>query len=100
MKVYNEKFESFKETLTQSNEGFVSLRKELEKVNKIRKRLEIENKNLKSRETTYVKQKDKLSDLCKLLQKERGTLRKENSNLKCDLIKLKKQFGLKIEDDD
>ena len=100
MKVYNEKFESFKETLTQSNEGFVSLRKELEKVNKIRKRLEIENKNLKSREVTYVKQKDKLSDLCKVLQKERGTLRKENSSLKCDLIKFKKQFGLKIEDDD
>ena len=98
--LYNEKFESFNGTLSESNKSFVALRSELEKVNKLKKRSDIENKNLKAREVTYIKQKDKLSDLCKLLQKERGNLRKENNNLKFKLVKLKKQFGVKLDDDD
>ena len=100
IKLYNEKFESFNGTLSESNKSFVALRGELEKVNKLKKRSDIENKNLKAREVTYIKQKDKLSDLCKLLQKERGNLRKENNNLKFKLVKLKKQFGVKLDDDD
>eukprot|EP00943_MAST-04B_sp_MAST-4B-sp1_P006921 g6921.t1 len=92
IKLYNEKFESFSGTLSDSNKSFVALRGELEKVNKLKKRFEIENKNCKL--------KDKLSDLCKSLQKERGKLRKENDNLKGVLMKLKKQFGVPLDDDD
>ena len=47
IKLYNEKFESFSGTLSDSNKSFVALRGELEKVNKLKKRFEIENKNCK-----------------------------------------------------
>jgi chromosome segregation ATPase len=106
LEVYTEKFDSFQNTLSQSNEVFGTFKTEMDKMTKTIKKFEKENKSLKKKNSEYeVKtinmlgertdqlaelktlrvQKGKLETLCRTMQTDRAAKKKELEELQAEL---------------
>jgi chromosome segregation ATPase len=91
LELYVQKFDSFGETLSESNKAFVKLKAELDGKTKLNRKVEAEKRNLKIQSDKILKQKNTLETLCNALKTDRAKHTKELANLRTKVAALEKE---------